>query len=311
MDSSAAKVGSGEINRPAPSTHTKWQSCGFAIALILGIGGLAVGAAGATAYFHVGSLSNISQVNAIIMMSVGGGGAVIFLVLAAKNHPKVRQQNRDPSEAEQPQNNVFVKTASTWGYFDNSIDTRRLYGPQAWSIWNVEILDHIPEPPQDDPSKVLLYIPKRVKVNGQEKNFDLNVLTEVTGGKFAACCINDSIEQQFGKSTGSGRWIEIDMNMDPTTFDQTCETQEEMMKQRGGRLPNILEAIILIKLVCAHTNKPLWGTSIYTRCSDKVSTDYCESAIYVGFGNERQGVYVGNGPFDNGRSACGAACVLG
>lgn len=82
MDSSASRVGSREINRNIPTHNppSKLKTYGFAIAIIVGIGGLAVGATGLAGYFHGGALSNMAQVNAIIMMAASGGGVILLIV---------------------------------------------------------------------------------------------------------------------------------------------------------------------------------------------------------------------------------------
>jgi len=47
----------------------------------VGIGGLAVAGVGAGGYFQAGALSNLGQVNAIIMMAAVGGGGLILLIV--------------------------------------------------------------------------------------------------------------------------------------------------------------------------------------------------------------------------------------
>ena len=95
MDNSVSRVGSGEISRHVPTSHppSKLKTYGFAIAIIVGIGGLAVGAAGLAGYFHVGALSNMAQVDAIIMMAAGGGGGIILLIVGVVGTVKTRQSS--------------------------------------------------------------------------------------------------------------------------------------------------------------------------------------------------------------------------
>src|ERR1700722_18306303 len=93
MDSSASRVGSREISRQVPTSPplSKLETYGFAIAIIVGIGGLAVGAAGLAGYFHVGALSNMAQIDAIIMMAAGGGGGIILLIVGVVSTVKTGQ----------------------------------------------------------------------------------------------------------------------------------------------------------------------------------------------------------------------------
>ncbi len=91
MEGSTARIGSGEMMRDMRTdSPSQCKTYEFALIIIVGIGGLAVGGAGLAGYFHVGALSNLSQVNAIIMMAAGGGGGMIFLVIgtvgSVKNH---------------------------------------------------------------------------------------------------------------------------------------------------------------------------------------------------------------------------------
>jgi hypothetical protein len=103
---------------PAGSTHSsspsKLKTYGFIIAIIVGIGALAVGGAGVAGYFHVGALSNMSQIDAIIMMAVGGGG-VIPLIVGILGTVRNRQS--------------VQKTGSI-----SSVDTQggSVYGPEVW-----------------------------------------------------------------------------------------------------------------------------------------------------------------------------------
>lgn len=102
MDSSASKLGSGEIHpHVLASPPSTVKTYGFAIAIIVGIGGLAIGAAGVAGYFQVGALRNMAQVDAIIMMAAGGGGGAILLIVGVMGSIKNRQ-----SGSQQPLNDL-------------------------------------------------------------------------------------------------------------------------------------------------------------------------------------------------------------
>src|SRR5262249_8090185 len=61
---------------------TTLKTLGFAIIIIVGIGGLVAAGIGGCAYFHVCTIfSNISQIHAIIMMAAGGAGGLTFFVI--------------------------------------------------------------------------------------------------------------------------------------------------------------------------------------------------------------------------------------
>jgi len=60
---------------------SKCAVLGFAIALIVGIGGLIVAGIGGGGLFHAGALSSLGQVNSVIMIIVGGAGGIPCLVI--------------------------------------------------------------------------------------------------------------------------------------------------------------------------------------------------------------------------------------
>ncbi len=61
----------------------KFKTYGFVIAIIVGIGGLAVVGVGLSGYLQVGALSNLGQIHSIIMMAAGGGGALLIGAIVA------------------------------------------------------------------------------------------------------------------------------------------------------------------------------------------------------------------------------------
>jgi len=63
------------------SEPSKTQILGFAVLIILGIGGLAGAGIGAGGLFHAGALSSLGQVNSIVMIVIGGGGGIPFLAI--------------------------------------------------------------------------------------------------------------------------------------------------------------------------------------------------------------------------------------
>ena len=89
METSASKVGSGEIQQDLRlnNSPSKLKTYGFAILIIVGIGGLVAAGFGLGAFgtqqgwWVAGSLSTLGQIDAIIMMAAGGGGGIAFLVV--------------------------------------------------------------------------------------------------------------------------------------------------------------------------------------------------------------------------------------
>ena len=316
MDSAASKVGPGEIGHHAPisSPPSKLKTCGFAIAIIVGIGGLAVGAAGLAGYFHVGALSNMAQIDAIIMMAAGGGGGIILLIVGivgtVKNRQSSSHQRHGDVHVDSERSGATRKSGSTErAEIIRSLDTQNgsVYGPGAWKIWNVEVRDVVPEVPLVDMSKkdkVLLYIPKRIRVRGKEQDFTLKALKEISGGPFG---FSQFVEAQFGDNAAAPGWVLIDRTVLPESRGQTFETQKRMVEDRGCTMPSVLEAIVLNLMVFAFTGERLYGKEpwTYTRCIEKVDGQF--PVIVGGFGSDGLSVdYIFN--FD--RDYCGAACAL-
>jgi hypothetical protein len=265
------------------------KTYGFIIAIIAGIGLLAVGGTGVAGYFPVGALSNMAQIDAIIRMAVGGGSGLILLIVGIVG---------------------AVKTGSI-----SSVDTQRklVYGPEVWpelgKKWGceeLEILDvKIPDAPKKDVAegRVRIYIPQRVSVNGEEKDFTLNNLIEMGGGPFEYC--SNYIKDQFGNATASG-WIEIDRDVVQDSRSKNYDVQKDMVEKQGCRMPSVLEAVVLNLMVFAFTDERLYGEEplTYTRCSEKVNGKY--PVVVGGFGSDGLFVYNVDG-FDYG--SCGVAAL--
>ena len=315
MDSSASRVGSGEISRHAPTSPppSKLKTYGFAIAIIVGIGGLAVGAAGLAGYFHVGALSNMAQIDAIIMMAAGGGGGTILLIIGVvgtvKNRQSSSHQRHDGVHVDSERRGATRQSGSIGrAEIIKFLDTQdgSVYGPEAWKIWNVEVLDVVPAAPRVDMSKkdkVLLYIPKRIRVNGKEQDFTLKALKEISGGPFRY--FSESVEEQFGDNMAPG-WVLIDKNVIPESRNKDYETQKKMVEERGCSMPSVLEAIVLNLMVFAFTGERLYGREpwTYTHCIEKVDGQY--PVVVGGFGSDGLHVYFNDFDYD----FFGAACAL-
>ncbi len=267
-----------EFNTPIRTLSPELKTYGFIIAIIVGMGGLAVGGAGVAGYFRVGVLSNMAQIDAIIMMAVGGGAGVIFLMVGIAGTMKNRQ----------------VSSVDTQGGL--------VYGPGVWPAlgkkWGckLKILDKpIPDPPEEDvvEGRVRIYIPKRVSVNGKAQDFTLNNLIKMaggmTGGLFEYCA--DSSREHFGNSTASG-WIEIDRGVIPESLSKDYTAQKEMVEGMGCHMPSILEAVVLNLMVFAFTGERLYGkepVAVYTRCSEVVWAGY--PVVVGGFGPKGLSIY--------------------
>ena len=70
-------AGQRNVNLP-PS---KWKTLGVALAIILGIGGLAVAGIGLSGYLQAGAFNSLSHAHSITMIAVGGIGGIAFLIM--------------------------------------------------------------------------------------------------------------------------------------------------------------------------------------------------------------------------------------
>lgn len=81
---------------------SKWETYGFAIAIIVGVG---IGSVGLIGYFQVGALSNLTQVDAIILMATGWGGGFILSIIGVVR--RLKSQNATiPSEKNNPEKTI-------------------------------------------------------------------------------------------------------------------------------------------------------------------------------------------------------------
>ena len=260
---------SSEVHDSRYPTHfsSKLKTYGFATAIIVGIGGLGVAAAGVAGYFHVGALSNMAQIDAIIMMAAGGGGGIIMMMIgivgSIKNH-----QSDSSEQAKTISSSERAKIIET-------IDTKdgTVYGPEAWEVWNVEVLDVVPPPPQVDLSaknKILLYIPRKIRFEGKEQDLTLKILEKI-GGDDSIIHIDSLVENE----TLFPEWVLIDRDITPDSLEKDHKTQEEMVKN----LPYLQEAVVLNLMVYEFTKKRLSGA---IRCAEKVKKYEMMRSVVVG-----------------------------
>lgn len=240
---------------------SKPKTYAFALAIIVSLGGLATLGCGTCGYFHIGSLSNLHQIQAIVMMAAGGVGAAGGVASLLVAHLR-------------------------------KVKTQSIYGPEAWNVWRVEVLDIVPKAPniswnETDPffnepyhkNFTLLYIPEKIKVNGQEQVLSLPLLQQISGIKLE----NFKLElESFNRPPTSG-WVLISQKVIPKSENLNLDRQSQMLGEKGFRAPHIFEAVILNLLTCAHTGERLYRRIqgrpvVYARCTN-------ENQISLGVGN--------------------------
>ncbi len=305
MGSSTSGVGPEGIGHHVPTSPPllKWKPYVFAIAIIVGMGGVAVGAVGLA-----GVLSNRAQVNAIIMMAAGGGGGTILLIMGIVGIVH-NQQSSSQQQVDSKRSGATHADSARRTEIIRSIDTEGglVYGPQAWRIWDVEVLDTVSQRPQIDlkeGDKVLLYIPNSIRVNGTEQLLTLKVLKEISGGPFKR--LNEYVERKLGDNIAPGGWVLIDRKVLPDSQGQAYEVQNKRVQDKGCSIPSMLDAVVLNLMVFAFTQERVYGEGTYTHCREIIEGKY---PVVVGdFAPDGLDVFF-NQLGDN-RNCCGIACAL-
>lgn len=308
MDSSATiRTGEHSSNHNIVKNEpSEGKTIGFAIVIILGFGSLVVAGVGLGGYLQAGSLSSIGQVNSIIMMAAGGGGGIVFLVVgivgSVKNCQGSGRRQNDGNEGikdgtntvnidhnPKPVKNVkdVVSTVGTHGEL--------IYGPDAWQAWNVEVLDKVPEAPKVDLSKkdkILLYIPRRIRVDDKEKDLNLEALKEIKDDAFKY--FNPVIKEKFKKTTAVG-WVLIDKAV-LESQSEDYGIQKKRVEEKGCQRLRALEAIVLILMVFDRTGVRLCsqdsrtyicctemidGKHVIVGCFDAEGLDVCDDSILL------------------------------
>lgn len=158
-----------------------------------------------------------------------------------------------------------------------------LYGPASWEIWNIEVLDDVPAVPKvewNQKNRVLLYIPHRVRVHGEEQDFCASVLRKIRPDLLRLDAI---VEREFGDKVAPG-WVYIDKDVLVESRGKNYEIQKSLVEGQGARLPSFLEAIALNLMAFAFTEERLYGEFTYVRCSEKVEEDQYP-VVVGGFGS--------------------------
>lgn len=255
------------------SDFPQWKTLGCAIAIIVSLAAVAVGLAGLGAHqgwWHAGALNELGQMRSIILITAGAGGAIVFLSLNIL---------------------VYVREPAP------TVDTQEglIYGPEFWDIWKAEILDTVPKAPEIDwdeidpvfqesyrENYILLYVPSKMKINGEETRLSLNVLEKLT--RFNT--FDYASKQKFGDTRiAHPRWVLISKRLISRSYEQSSQVIASTEK---FRTPYAVEAVLLNLLVHAFTGEKLYGEGIFTRCQEFLKGNGGEYIIPLavgGFGN--------------------------
>lgn len=214
MSSSSVSYAVGNGSTVADSNPpSKLKTYGFALVIIVGIGALAVAGVGVAGYFQVGALSHMGQVQAVAMMVTGSSVGIVALVLGSIGLAKSSQRPHAVINSDE--------------HFVPEIPDGRIFGPDLWRCWGIEVVEQAPPPPEfqgldsNDPffqepyrsNYVQIYIPKRVRCNGKEMKFNLNALNELFD--WQGVTFSETVLSEIGKRAHPG-WILISKKVIPS-----------------------------------------------------------------------------------------------
>ena len=330
MDSSAT-IRTGEHSSDShivKNEPSKGKTIGFAIVIILGLGGLAVAGVGLGGYLQAGSLSSLGQVNSIIMMAAGGGGGIIFLIIGIIGSVKNRQQggNIDHNRSDRhdsTSNTSKVKVKNTEfieGTHKGQIRNAARFGKAEWKTYFGDIGDE-PSLPNDieetlnspcpfsggesvkvKDTHMLVLVP--ATIDGQQVT--LNRLQELMqhpkqGHKTNYRFYDSSWTKDEHGNTPVGRshWVLMTRDVIPESRRKSYDNQKAMLEGTDYVLPQAVEAVACILAEFVASGTYLYGRDpliTYTRCTETVKGKY--PVVVGGFGSDGLVVYYDFHDFD-------------
>jgi hypothetical protein len=308
MDSSTTIRRTGKLSsepQAIKNEPSKGRTIGFAIVIILGLGGLAMAGVGLSGYLQAGSLSSLGQVNSIIMMAAGGGGGIIFLVIGIVGSVKNRQQGRsiehnrsDPPYSTSNTSKVkFRNTEFIEGMYKEQIRDAARFGKAEWATYfgdigdepllpsDIEEILRSPCPFSGDASvkvkdtHMLVLVP--ATINGEQVT--LNKLQQLMqhpkqGHKTDYRSYDNWTAREHGNTpVERSHWVLMTREIIQGSRNKSYDDQEAMLKGTGYVLPQAVEAVacILAEFVASGTylysREPL---VTYTSCAETVKGTY-------------------------------------
>lgn len=311
MDSSIHNVGSSDsIDRlHSPNSPSKLKTYGFAIAIIIGIGGLAVGGVGAAGYF--GAISNLNQVHAIIMMAAGGGGgAILFIIGVVGTVKNCKTSGGSSTHSSRGNRGLGISGGRQTEFIEREgrgtiRDTQR-FGKAEWATYFGDVGEEPPLPENleeilnsrcpfsgDESVKVkdthmLVLVP--ATVNGEA--LTLNKLQELIqhpkneGHATDYGFYSNFVKDEHGNTqVERSHWVLMTRDVLPGSRNQTYDKQKELVNQhKGYSLPGALEAAVCILVEHVSSGSKLFSKEplTYTRCTETVQGKY--PVVVGGFG---------------------------
>jgi|GEM_PF-1777286 len=302
-----------EFNATAHNPPSQLKTYGFILAIIVGVGGLAAGGAGAAGYFQIGALSNMDQIDAIIMMAAGGGGGLIFLIIGIVRTVKNQKMDHGPSipienqadNLQAPLNLHQLKLARitfSANTFKGEIRGDQRFGKAEWEKYFGEVGKEPPLPEDIDDilnspcpfsenesvkvkdTHMLVLIP--ATVNGE--NLTLDKLGELIknpkcGRKARYRYYDDSeTKKQCGQEKiGVSRWVLMTKDVLPGSKGMSLQSQRKLVSEyKDYHVPQIAEASVCILMEYIQSGTYLFSASKAKPDSPSASTyTLCEETL--------------------------------
>jgi hypothetical protein len=301
-------------------TLSNLKPYGFAISIILSIGGITLLGIGLAGYFQVGALSHLSQIHAITTMSIGGcctfaGGIFALVSLKARNKSLIKT-SEIKEKISQPSHSHAPKTTKTGQCMHESEKLcGEIYGLEAWNKLNVKVLGNVPQVPHinwtDKPSFLkgktlqdcmLIFIPEKVLFQEREERMTLNLLEKINGKIWSY--YNPSIKQELGDVPLKSGWVLMTKSPLSESENKSYEEQETLLNHEGFRMPTIGEVVMGIMMHEAHTKEILYKIEANlstTRTQQKYRNKYpvqvgpvlASKNISIDFSNENPNIATG------------------
>ena len=169
---------------------------------------------------------------------------------------KKQLQQLNATKARQNENNHKTNAVAKETSKPFNIQNAKIYGRDAWRAWNIEILDSIPDAPLIDwcamdpyfkepfwKNYVLLYIPQRIRVHGQDMNLTLKAIEDSRGRPYIDYGHPIADKCALGKFYG---WLLVSVKNIPDSQIKDWKTKKKMVEtQKDFRMLHTIEAVAL------------------------------------------------------------------
>lgn len=317
MDSSYQVGSSDSTNRLHSSNPPlkSWKTYGFAIAIIIGIGGLAVGGIGAAGYF--GAISNLNQVHAIIMMAAGGGGGtVLFIVGVVGTVKNCKTGSGSVTHSSRGNRGLGISGGRQTDFIERTgigiIRDTKCFGKTQWETYfgdvgeepalpeNIDEILNSPCPFSGDESikvkdtHMLVLVPATVNGEALTLNKLQNLIQypQNQGHATDYDYYSDATKGKHGDtSVERSHWVLMTRDVVPDSRNKTYQEQKDLVNHyKDYGLPGALEAAVCILMEHVSSGSKLFGERplTYTSCTETVGDRY---PVVVG-GFVPDGLYV-------------------